>query len=140
MRKAIRLPGLLLAVGLASTLAIACGDDEDRPGSGKAGSAGDAGAAGDTGAGARAGSGGTQNRGGDPNTNLGGEPGGLAGMPGAAGAGGVPGEECSEFVDFVHQVFEATAEDNEPTAIPDLCPTGPDADLDAPAAAFDDLL
>jgi len=42
-------------------------------------------------------------------------------------------------VQFVHELNDATADDSSPSAIPDLCPAGPNEELDAPASAFDDL-
>ena len=138
MTSAMRLRQVLLTAAMACTLVIACGDDDDDGGPTKPGSAGEAGAGGDDpGGGGKGGRGGTPGQGGGPNPNLGGE-GGVAGLPGTGGSGGAP-EACADFVEFVRTQIDATADDSVPTNIPDFCPTGEGADLDAPASAFDDL-
>jgi hypothetical protein len=136
---------LFLAVSVASCLAVACGDDDSKPG-GKGGAAGQAGAAGE---GGKAGSGGSPTNGGTESSPGGdGNPVGEAGGPGAAGMnpgglGGAGGEAPSGFVEFVHDLVENhTLETNQPAATNQQF-TEPQDDHGhylAPASAFDDLL
>lgn len=109
---------------LVSCLAVACGDDEDNVGPGKAGSSGSAGEAGDSGTGATG--------------NV-----GQGGAGAGTGDGGVGGEAALGFTDFVHDLVEnETTDDGTPASVngrtfPD--PTDDHGHYLVPATDFDDL-
>lgn len=130
---------VLIGVALASLVAAACGDDDDRADSGKAGAAGSetAGAAsGDAGAGNSGGKAGTPSAGGGTTSD--------AGTTGQVPEGGMGGATYGPdgFSAFVHELIQKqTAETNRPQAVPEFTdPEDEHGHYQLPGADFDDLL
>lgn len=142
----MRTQRLLFGVCLASSLALACGDDDDSSGpGGKGGSSGAAGMTSGAAAGAdnQAGDGNPGNTGGSTG-NTGGEADApsMAGMPGEGGAGGAT-PDPKGFVAFVHGLIaNETGETNGTMTVADKGfpdPKDEHGHYEAPATAFDDL-